>query len=64
MYLCEACGNKKFFIENICLSNFICLDEETGEFVRQYEQKSDIAEVVCGRCGASTEDEDVVERNG
>lgn len=63
MYECKNCGNKKYFIEHICLEREITLDPETGEFTGSHDTKIDTVEIVCGVCGVTSEDGDILDRN-
>ncbi len=63
MYVCRCCGNKKYFIEHNCIETEVTLDELTGEMTGSHDTFLTCVEVVCGYCKASSEDEQILDRN-
>lgn len=64
MYQCKVCGNKKFFYEHNHIKTYVRLDEETGEPISTHDEFLECAEVVCEICEATSEDKDILDREG
>lgn len=63
MYTCQICGNKKYFIETNCTETEVTLDEVNGQQTGAHDTFVTCERVTCGVCGASSEDENVLDRN-
>lgn len=63
MYICKSCGNKKYFKEHNYIETNVNLDEDTGEYISGDDKFLSCCEVVCGVCGASSEDAEILDRN-
>lgn len=63
MYVCNLCGNKKYFIEHNCVETELTLDVNTGEPTGSHDTFISCVEVVCGYCNATSENGDIFDRN-
>ena len=64
MYICNKCGNRKYFLEENCCETEVNLDEKTGDVLSTFDKHQECCEVVCGICKASSEDEAILDRDG
>ena len=64
MYICKKCGNKKYFDEYNSITTHLSLDEGTGEVQYTEDEFITTNEVVCGVCGATSEDGQITDRQG
>jgi len=63
MYKCKICGNTKLFAEHNAIKTYLVIDDETGEILHTDDKFLGCSEVICGCCGASSEDESILDRH-
>lgn len=63
MYTCSVCGNKKYFIETNCIETEVTLDESDGAMTGAHDTVVTCERVACGICGASSEEDSILDRN-
>ena len=57
MYKCKQCGNDKEFKERNCYITHLLLED--GQVVMSNDDFEDCIEVICAKCGATSEDENI-----
>ena len=57
MYKCKLCGNSKEFKERNCYITHLFLED--GEVVMSNDDFEVCIEVICAKCGATSEDESI-----
>lgn len=60
MYLCAICQNSKHFKEQNLVETEVVFDE-AGEVVATSDSFVVCETVICGQCGASSEDENILD---